>query len=86
MTIKSIETCQSLPACPITKPQVTADVYSNSFPAKYLFDDECDVFAKKYWLGPNSRANTKVTYDLGCEHTIKGLKLKNTHNAYHHDR
>ena len=62
--------------------------YDHRFPAKNVFLNENDVKGKNYWLSPNMKKGQEAFFilDLGCNKLVRGFLIRNTHNAFHHDR
>ena len=79
----------SLAGCSTTKEKILFESqYDQRFPAKNIFRDEKDVKGKNYWLSPHGKEGSEAFFilDLGCEKIVRGFRIKNTHNAFHHDR
>ena len=75
-------------------PQSSDSAWCRSFPAENIFLLDVDRWNDKegsranYWLTENGKAGGDQAFImyLGCTKTVKGVVLRNTHNAGHHDR
>merc|ERR1719153_976082 len=75
--------------CSKTKEKILFESqYDQRFPAKNIFGNEKDVKGVNYWLSPHEKEGTEAFFilDLGCTKIVRGFRIKNTHNAFHHDR
>ena len=66
---------------------VSGDRYDSNYPVEALLiqDKKETCCPATYWLGQNSQLAAFIL-DLGCRHTVKGIKLVNSHNRHGKDR
>ena len=87
--LKTFLLSQNFPGCPKTAEKILYESqYDHRFPAKNIFLNEKDVKGENYWLYPNLKKGPEAFFilDLGCTKLVSGFLIRNTHNAYHHDR
>ena len=73
-------------------PEQSDKHWCDVFPASNILsldeDDEWNRDPANYWLAEDGKTGEEqgfIMY-LGCRKTVRGVSLKNTHNAGHHDR